>query len=522
MTKLVRTQSVALHGIDALPVEIEVNAAGSSGGDQEGFVTIVGLPDAAVRESRERVRSAIYAGGYRMLRGSTVINLAPADLKKEGASFDLPIALAMIAAADGLPVETLAETVILGELALNGAVRSVRGVLPAALTARKMSGIRSLIVPEGNAREAAVAAKDLNVYPVASLMEAVSVLQGTVSPMAPDSASVFCEPDWDGLPDFADVKGQTAAKRALEIAAAGGHNVLFVGPPGTGKSMLAKRLPGILPPMTEDETLEASRIHSILGLLPPGEPLLRSRPFRSPHHTVSDAGLLGGGTNPQPGEISMAHNGVLFLDELPEFKRNVLEVLRLPLENGEVSVCRASGSFVFPSDFILVAAMNPCPCGHLGDSRHRCRCRSVQVQQYRSKISGPLLDRIDLHVEVTSLTEDELLSAPAGETSAMIRSRVLKARAIQQHRFAEAAAYGGKKIRCNAQMQSPHFQQFCRMTPAMQTMLRHAIEQFGLSARAYDRILRVARTIADLAGSEEICQQHLFEAIGYRSMDRSV
>ena len=428
MTKLVRTQSVALHGIDALPVEIEVNAAGSSGGDQEGFVTIVGLPDAAVRESRERVRSAIYAGGYRMLRGSTVINLAPADLKKEGASFDLPLALAMIAAADGLPVETLAETVILGELALNGAVRSVRGVLPAALTARKMSGIRSLIVPEGNAREAAVAAKDLNVYPVASLMEAVSVLQGTVSPMAPDSASVFCEPDWDGLPDFADVKGQTAAKRALEIAAAGGHNVLFVGPPGTGKSMLAKRLPGILPPMTEDETLETSRIHSILGLLPPGEPLLRSRPFRSPHHTVSDAGLLGGGTDPKPGEISLSHNGVLFLDELPEFKRNVLETLRQPMETGVITISRAAGSFDFPCRFLFLAAMNPCPCGHFGDPRRACRCGAKRIQDYRAKISGPLLDRIDLHVEVAALSDHELLNSPVSEPSSAIRERVFRIR----------------------------------------------------------------------------------------------
>lgn len=281
--------------------------------------------------------------------------------------------------------------------------------------------------------------------------------------------------------------------------------------------MLAKRLPGILPPMSVEETLETSRIHSILGLLPPGEPLLKTRPFRSPHHTVSDAGLLGGGTNPQPGEISLAHNGVLFLDELPEFKRNVLEVLRLPLENGEVSVCRAAGSFLFPSRFILVAAMNPCPCGHLGDRRHPCRCRAMQIQQYRSKISGPLLDRIDLHVEVSALTEDELISMPAGESSAEIRKRVLSAREIQRMRFGADP----HPIRCNAFMENTHFQRFCKMTPQMQTMLRHAIEQFGLSARAYDRILRVARTIADLAGSENIRQEHLFEAIGYRSMDRN-
>ncbi len=515
--RLVRLHSAALHGIDAVPVEIEISSAGS--GDQEGYMTIVGLPDAAVRESRERVRSAVFSSGYSLLRGNTIVNLAPADLRKEGASFDLPIAVAMIAAAGDIPAEGLTETMALGELGLDGSVRPVKGVLPIAITAARSGKVKNLIVPAANAREAAVAAKDLRIYPVSSLRDVDSVLNGTALPLASDRSDLFGEPDWSDIPDFSDVKGQTAAKRALEIAAAGGHNLLFIGPPGTGKSMLAKRLPGILPPMTIEETLETSRIHSILGLLPPDEPLLRSRPFRSPHHTVSDAGLLGGGTNPQPGEISMAHNGVLFLDELPEFKRNVLEVLRLPLENGEVSVSRASGSFIFPSRFILAAAMNPCPCGHLGDPRHRCRCRALQIQQYRAKISGPLLDRIDLHVEVAALSQDELISAPAGETSAQIRQRVLRAREIQQYRY--AAPEGQRTIRCNAQMESVHFRKYCQLTPAMQTMLRHAIEQFGLSARAYDRILRVARTIADLAGSEEVTQTHLFEAIGYRSLDRS-
>ncbi len=515
MPKLVKIYSAAILGIDAVPVEIEVNAPGS--GDMD-IVTIVGLPDAAVRESRERVKSALYSSGALMPRGAVLVNLAPADLKKEGAAFDLPIALAMTATADSISHDCVAETMALGELALDGTLRSVRGVLPAALSAKelKKNGVKNLIIPAQNAREAAIVAKDLNVYPVENLREAIEVLMGTGSPMNPDIDSVFSEPDWLGIPDLADVKGQTAAKRALEIAAAGSHNLLFIGNPGTGKSMIAKRLPGILPPMTIEETLETSRIHSILGMLPAGEPLLRARPFRSPHHTISDAGLLGGGTNPQPGEISLAHNGVLFLDELPEFKRNVLEVLRLPLENGEVTVSRAVGSFVFPADFILIAAMNPCPCGHLGDPRHACRCRSVQIQQYRSKISGPLLDRIDLHVEVGNLSDAELINAPAGESSATIRERVIRARNIQLERY-----NGAGNIRCNAQMQSTHFQRYCVLNSGMQTMLRHAINQFGLSARAYDRILRVARTIADLADSEELRQEHLFEAIGYRAMDRS-
>lgn len=514
----VKTGSVALYGIEALPVEIEVNASGS--GEQD-FVTIVGLPDAAVRESRERVHSAISACGFSYPPGSTLVNLAPADLKKEGAAFDLPIALAMIAAASGADPGRLRETMSLGELALDGSIRRVRGVLPAALTAKtlakKNKGIKTLIVPEQNAREAAVAAPELLVHPVSNLPEAVEALAGLRLPMVSGGDALFMDPDWSHVPDFAEVKGQAAAKRALEIAAAGGHNVLFIGPPGAGKSMLAKRLPGILPPMTPEETLETSKIYSVLGMLSPDTPLLRTRPFRAPHHTVSDAGLLGGGVNPQPGEISLAHNGVLFLDELPEFKRNVLEVLRLPLENGEVSVCRAAGSFLFPSRFVLVAAMNPCPCGHLGDPRRRCRCRALQIQQYRSKISGPLLDRIDLHVEVPSLSENELVSMPDGETSSQIRARVIRAREIQQERYGKDA----RPVRCNAQMESVHFQRFCKMDSRMQVMIRHAIEQFSLSARAYDRILRVARTIADLEGVSEIRREHLFEAIGYRSLDRT-
>ncbi len=508
---LAKTWSAAIIGINASPVEVEVHA--SERGEQT-IVSIVGLPDAAVKESKDRVRSALQSSGFAHPRGATLINLAPAALKKEGAAFDLPIALGMLAATGVIDKHLLARTAVVGELALDGSVRPVRGALPIAMKISSINEIDSLLVPYGNAEEAALAAGSFPVFPIHNLRDAVAFFtEGDIFPYKANLQN-YIHNHQTYLADFDEIKGQAVARRAMEIAAAGGHNSLMIGPPGTGKSMIAKRLPGILPPMTLVETLETSQIHSVLGMLSDGEPLLNRRPFRSPHHTISDVGLIGGGGNPAPGEISLAHNGVLFLDELPEFKRNVLEVLRQPMEDCVVNITRAAGSYSFPANFMLVAAMNPCPCG-LQNPKLGCRCKPDEKRRYRNKISGPLLDRIDLHVEVSQLTHDELLAAPNGENSAAILERVVAAGKIQGERFK------GLKFHCNAGMTSRHLQKFCQLERKSQLLLRHAITNFQLSPRAYDRILKVARTIADLGGQAQISEDYLFEAISYRSYDRS-
>src|SRR4051812_36052094 len=506
---LARIRSAAVLGIDAYPVDVEVDITNGL----PSFST-VGLPQGAVKEGRERVGAALVNPGFAFPLRRITVNLAPADIRKNGSAFDLPIALGILVASGQLPEEQLKNQMVLGEVGLEGDLRPVRGALSMALTARS-AGHTGVLLPTANVPEASVV-EGIDVCGAHTLLDACGHISGQhiIMPARADLAALMAVSPVDGA-DFSDVRSQAAAKRALEVAAAGSHNILMIGAPGAGKTMLARRLPSILPSMTLEEALETTKVHSVAGTLPPGQSLMTVRPFRAPHHTISDAGLIGGGSSPRPGEVSLAHGGVLFLDELPEFRRNVLEVLRQPLEDGVVTLSRAAMSLTYPARFMLAAAMNPCPCGYFADPVHSCSCGALAIERYRSRISGPLLDRIDIHLEVPAVAYRDLTGEQSGDSSGVIRARVERARGIQRTRF-----QGQRGVHANAHMTARDLRRHCRLTEGVESVLRQAVTRLGLSARAYHRVLKIARTIADLAGAAELTTAHVSEAIQYRSLDR--